>query len=75
MLAQIPGTRQVTGRGDKAYDTADFVAECRNLKVPPHVAKISGSQAEVPLMLARRSTSDVPSVRKRGSALRSASDG
>jgi transposase len=33
MLEQIPGTRQVTVGGDKAYDTADFVAECRNLKV------------------------------------------
>jgi hypothetical protein len=28
MLKQIPGTRQVTVGGDKAYDTADFVAEC-----------------------------------------------
>jgi transposase len=25
--------------GDKAYDTADFVAECRNLNVKPHVAQ------------------------------------
>jgi IS5 family transposase len=25
--------------GDKGYDTADFVAECRNLKVTPHVAQ------------------------------------
>ena len=33
------GTRQVTVGGDKAYDTADFVAECRNLKVTPHVAQ------------------------------------
>src|ERR1700730_4524511 len=32
MLEQIPGTKQVTVGGDKAYDTADFVAECRNLK-------------------------------------------
>jgi transposase len=39
MLEQIPGTRQVTVGGDKAYDTADFVAECRNLKVTPHVAQ------------------------------------
>ena len=27
MLEQIPGTRQVTVGGDKANDTADFVAE------------------------------------------------
>ena len=39
MLEQIPGTRQATVGGDKAYDTADFVAECRNLKVTPHVAQ------------------------------------
>jgi IS5 family transposase len=39
MLEQIPGTKQVTVGGDKAYDTADFVAECRNLKVTPRVAQ------------------------------------
>ena len=39
MLEQIPSTEQVTVGGDKAYDTADFVAECRNLKVTPHVAQ------------------------------------
>jgi len=39
MLEQIPGTKQITVGGDKGYDTADFVAECRNLKVTPHVAQ------------------------------------
>jgi IS5 family transposase len=39
MLEQISGTKQVTVGGDKGYDTADFVAECRNLKVTPHVAQ------------------------------------
>jgi transposase len=39
MLEQIQGIQQVTVGGDKAYDTADFVAECRNLKVTPHVAQ------------------------------------
>ncbi len=39
MLEQIPGMKQVTVGGDKAYDTADFVAECRHLKVTPHVAQ------------------------------------
>jgi len=39
MLEQIPGTKPVTVGGDKAYDTADFVAECRNLKATPHVAQ------------------------------------
>jgi transposase len=39
MLEQIPGIQQVTAAGDKGYDTADFVAECRNLGVTPHVAQ------------------------------------
>lgn len=39
MLERIPGTRRVTVGADKGYDTADFVAECRNFKVTPHVAQ------------------------------------
>jgi transposase len=39
MLEKVPGTERVTVGADKAYDTADFVAECRNLQVTPHVAQ------------------------------------
>ena len=39
MLEQVPGGHRVTVVADKAYDTKDFVAECRNLKVTPHVAQ------------------------------------
>jgi transposase len=39
MLEQIPGTKRVTLAGDKGYDTKDFVSECRNMKVTPHVAQ------------------------------------
>jgi IS5 family transposase len=42
MLEQIPGTKSVTAAGDKGYDTADFVAECRHLGVTPHVAQNDG---------------------------------
>jgi len=48
MLEQLPGTNRVTLGADKAYDTKDFVAECRNLNVTPHVAqnlKRSGGSA------------------------------
>jgi transposase len=48
MLEQIPGERQVTVGGDKGYDTRDFVKECRNMNVTPHVAqniKRSGGSA------------------------------
>lgn len=48
MLEQIPGGRRVTVGADKAYDTRDFVGECRHMKVTPHVAqnvKRSGGSA------------------------------
>src|SRR6201998_3547788 len=39
MLEKIPGTKPVTVGGDKGFDTHGFVAECRNLRVTPHVAQ------------------------------------
>ena len=39
MLEQIPGVHRVPAGMDKAYDTKDLVAECRNLNVTPHVAQ------------------------------------
>src|SRR5215472_16366273 len=42
MLQHIPGDRRATVGGDKAFDTAEFVRECRNLQVTPHVAQNLG---------------------------------
>ena len=42
MLEQIPGTGRVTVGGDKGFDTAEFVRECRNISVTPHVAQNLG---------------------------------
>ena len=40
MLARLPRRRRRrTVAADKAYDTADFVADCRHLGVTPHVAQ------------------------------------
>jgi IS5 family transposase len=39
MIEQIPGGERVTVGGDKGYDTRGFVAECRKMKVTPHVAQ------------------------------------
>lgn len=39
MLQDLPGEGQVTVGGDKGFDTAEFVQECRNLHVTPHVAQ------------------------------------
>jgi transposase len=42
LLEQIPGERRVTVGGDRGFDTADFVAECRHMQVTPHVAQNQG---------------------------------
>jgi transposase len=39
MLQQVSGTGRVTVGGDKGFDTAEFVRECRNMWVTPHVAQ------------------------------------
>jgi transposase len=38
MLDTAPGTQSKTVGTDKAYDTADFIADCRARNVTPHVA-------------------------------------
>src|SRR5712672_1123333 len=42
MLQELPGSGRVTVGGDKGFDTADFVRECRNIGVTPHVAQNLG---------------------------------
>jgi transposase len=42
MLQELPGSARVTVGGDKGFDTADFVRECRNIWVTPHVAQNLG---------------------------------
>ncbi len=42
MLEKLPGIQPVTVGGDKGFDTRDFVKECRNLRVTPHVAQNRG---------------------------------
>jgi transposase len=48
MLEAVPGDGRITVGADKGYDTRDFVAECREMNVTPHVAqntKRSGGSA------------------------------
>jgi len=42
MLQEVAGSGRVTVGGDKGFDTADFVRECRNLRMTPHVAQNLG---------------------------------
>jgi len=39
LATAIPGDHRVTLGGDKGYDTAAFVAGCRDLAITPHVAQ------------------------------------
>ena len=38
MLEKVPGAQRITVGADKGYDTQDFITECRDLNVTPHVA-------------------------------------
>ena len=58
LLAKISGARRTTVAADKGYDTRDFVAACRQLKVTPHVAQNAHRH--------RRSAIDQRTVRQRG---------
>ena len=76
MLEQIPGTNRVTVGGDKGYDTSGFrgrvpESEGHAARGAKHEADPAGARS----MRARRGTADMRSVRRRGSALKSASDG
>ena len=42
MLDTVPGSHPKTVAADEAYDTADFVAACRQRNVTPHVAQNDG---------------------------------
>jgi IS5 family transposase len=35
----LPGQRRITVGGDKGYDTSDFVEDCRERNVTPHVSQ------------------------------------
>ena len=39
MLEKVPGSRRITVGADKGYDTTDFVTECREMNITPHVAR------------------------------------
>jgi IS5 family transposase len=41
MLDSVPGSHAKAVVADKAYDTADFNAACRERKVTPHVHLLS----------------------------------
>lgn len=45
MLARLPDRPGITVGGDKAYDRARFVDECRHLGITPHVAQKSSQSA------------------------------
>ena len=44
MLDDMGGSRRLTLAADKGYDTRDFVAQCRERNVTPHVAQTSDTR-------------------------------
>ncbi len=45
MVEEVPGKRRITVGADRGFDTEDFVAECRNRNVTPHVAQNTTNRA------------------------------
>jgi hypothetical protein len=68
MLQEIPGSGRVTVGGDKGFDTADFVRECRNLGMTPHVAQNLGRRGGSAIDSRTTRQGAMPSARRRGSA-------
>jgi hypothetical protein len=68
MLQEVPGIGRVTVGGDKGFDTADFVRECRNLHMTPRVAQNWDEEAVAPSMDVPRNTRATASARRKGSA-------
>ena len=42
LLEQVCGEKRITVGADKGYDTKDFVAQCREHQITPHVAQNTG---------------------------------
>ena len=69
LLEQIPGTRVTVG-ADKAYDTREFVGECRQLNVTPHVAQNVKRRGGSAIDVARRGIAVTRSASENASASR-----
>ena len=46
ILGIVPGSQRITVGADKGYDTADFITNCRTMKVTPHVACLMTSKLD-----------------------------
>jgi transposase len=57
MIETLPSARRITVAADKGYDTHDFVAELRHMRVTPHIAQHTAG---------RRSAIDGRTTRHRG---------
>jgi IS5 family transposase len=60
MIETLPSAPRITVAADKGYDTRDFVAELRHMRVTPHIAQHTAG---------RRSAIDARTTRHRGYAV------
>src|SRR5262249_14526334 len=68
MLQELAGSGRVTVGGDKGFDTADFVRECRNIWVTPHVAQNLERRGGSAIDSRTTRKKAMPSARRKGSA-------
>ena len=47
MLESLGGTKRITVAADRGYDTQDFAARCRAIRVTPHVAQHTSRRSSI----------------------------
>src|SRR3982751_399377 len=75
MIEQIPTEQRVTVGADKGYDTQEFVAECRQMNVTPHVARNTNRPGGSAIDARTSRHAGYKSVNRSASGLRNASGG
>jgi len=75
MLEQVTGDERITVGGDKGFDTAEFVDECRHMKVTPHVAQNTSRPGGSAIDARTTRHAGYSPVRRRENASKSASAG
>ena len=67
IVRHSPGAQRITVGGDKAFDTADFVADMRALNVTPHIAQnTTGRRSAIDGRTTRRRLRDKPAETQAG---------
>jgi hypothetical protein len=77
MLEQVPGESRIRVGGDKGFDTAEFVDQCGDMNVTPHVAQNDGRRggSAIDARTTRHAGYNVSQRKRKGSVQRKRIEG